>query len=73
MLSTIIGFTLSFSPIAMDPPEGNISQEVNQSVERIVDRGLGVRIVDRGLGVRIDAKKATMLIIGNREKLEDNH
>ena len=64
MLSTIIGFTLSFSPIAMDPPEGNISQEVNQSVERIVDRGLGVRI---------DAKKATMLIIGNREKLEDNH
>ena len=73
MLSTIIGFALSLSPIAMEAPEDNISQEINNRVDRIVGRDASIRILGRDVGVRIDANKETMLIIGNKEKLKDNH
>ena len=62
MLSTIIGFALSLSPIAMEAPEGNISQEVNKSVLHIA-LGHGK--------VRIDANKETIRMLGNNGKIHD--
>ena len=62
MLSTIIGFALSLSPIAMEAPEGNISQEVNKSV-------LHISLTEGR--IRIDANKETMRMLGNNGKLHD--
>ena len=78
MLSTIIRFALSLSPIAMEAPEGNISQEVNKSVLHIALGHGKVRInstqgkVRIGLGegrIRIDANKETIRMLGNNGKL----
>lgn len=62
MLSTIIGFALSLSPIAMEAPEGNISQEVNKSVLHIALGHGKVRINSTQGRIRINSTQGKVRI-----------